>query len=79
MKRIRSMASFCVQPESTRTANSLGQQVAFLIEADRIDGEGRALGDFSDLHVGAPDLVVGRHDKIIQSGAQSRVKRQVKG
>src|SRR5713101_3108406 len=66
---------FCVQPESTRTATCLRQQVALLIETDRIDSQDRALGDFSDLHGRARGLVVCAHNRIIQSGAQSRVKR----
>jgi hypothetical protein len=65
----------CIQPESTRTTICHGQQVAFLIEADSVNSEGGALGDLSDLHARAPCMVVRPHDKIIQSGAKSRVQR----
>ena len=33
------------------------------------------LRDLADVHRGARSLLIGRHDRIIQSGAQSRVKR----
>lgn len=57
-----------VQPESARTASCFGQELVPLVESDCIDRQGRALGDFSDLYGRGLDVVVCRHDKIMQSG-----------
>src|SRR6266851_5761216 len=64
-----------VQSEPTCAANRLGQELALLVESDRVYAQGRALRDLADLHRRALSLVIGRHDRIIQSGVQSRVKR----
>jgi hypothetical protein len=59
----------------TCAAIRLGQELALLVESDRVYGEGAAFRDLADLHRRALSLVIGRHDRIIQSGVQSRVKR----
>ncbi len=63
-----------VQSEPTCAANCLGQELALLVESDRVYGLGGALRDLADLHRRALSLVIGRHNRIIQSGVQSRVK-----
>jgi hypothetical protein len=45
---------FCVEPESTRTAGRLRQELAPLIKPDRIDGQRSSFSNFPDLHVCAP-------------------------
>src|SRR6266568_6361906 len=65
---------FRVQPETAHAASCFWQQSAPLVESDRIDGQGCPLCDFANLDDLARSLMVRLHNKIIQSGAWSRVK-----